>query len=479
MSKKLTIEEFIQKAKQIHNNKYNYSLVDYVNNKTHVKIICNKCNLIFTQRPDNHLQVNAKCSHCYAKKRNINSFIKQAKETHGNKYDYSLVNYVTGKHKVKIICKTHGIFKQRANSHYKFGCEKCANDKRRTNINLALTKAKETHDNKYDYSLVKFSCIKDKVKIICKAHGIFEQQLYDHTIGRGCPKCATERTTSKAEKNILLFLEKKLKVSVIRNNRTIIEPFELDILLPDYKIAIEYNGIYWHSEAQGKDRNYHRNKTKLCEEKGYRLIHIYEDMWVYNKKKIKNFLKHLVGKSKKERIYARKTHIKEIDTSIGRNFLDKYHIQGTGKGSIYLGTFKDDTLVAVTSFTKGASNTKNKGMYELSRHATSKVVIGCLGKVTKFFAENYHSKIYTFCDNSFFDGNSYIKAGFVKVGTIPPDYMYVVGQKREHKFNWRRSDIKEKRPHIYSDNKSESEMMKEANIYRIWDCGKTRYEFML
>ena len=130
-----------------------------------------------------------------------------------------------------------------------------------------------------------------------------------------------------------------------------------------------------------------------------------------------------------------------------------------------LGLYFGDELVGVTCFTRRGDT------YELTRHATSKRVIGALGKTVKFFGKD----CYTFCDLSRYSGCSYLKAGFIKSDEIDPDYKYIVNGKREHKFLWRRGSIKSKRPDVYSEDLSEREMMEKAEYPRIWDCGKVRY----
>ena len=478
---KKTTKQFIQDAKHIHGNLYNYNFTNYKNSQTKVKIVC-KEHGIFEQTPNDHLQ-GKRCPYCFGTpKKTKEQFIDEAKQIHGDKYDYNLVEYFSTDIKVKISCKEHGVFEQTPHNHISrlAGCRLCADVNNRLVKDEYIEKARKVHGSKYSYKNTDYVVGREIITITCKKHGDFNKRANSHIYDKsGCQICNIESSVSKDENKLIKFIHKKLKQEVITSDRSLINPLELDIVLPEHKIAIEYNGLYWHSDAQGKDKNYHKNKTELCKEKGYRLIHIFEDDWLHNKKKVKSFLKHVLGVSKKEKIYARKTKIKEISGEVGRAFLEKYHIQGSGKGSIYLGTFNNDTLVAVTSFAKGADNTKNKGMFELTRHTTSQPVIGALGKVSKYFATNYSNKIYTFCDNSYFDGHSYLKAGFKEVSKIKPDYMYVIKTKREHKFSWRRKDISQKFPHIYSEEKSESEMMKEANIHRIWDCGKTRFEYML
>jgi len=318
MSKRKTTQEFITQAKKVHNDKYDYSLVDYINNKVKVKIIC-PIHGIFEQTPNNHLN-GCDCVYCKGTlKKTTQQFITQAKKVHNNKYDYSLVTYSTIDVKVKIICSEHGVFEQSPKHHLNgSGCPICTSNKNgllsRLTTEEFIRRAKIKHKLKFNYSKTKYTISNNKVKIICNKHEVmFEQRPYDHIHGLGgCPQCATAIYISKPENQIAKYITKKLKTKVITSDRTLIEPLELDIIIPEHKIAIEFNGLYWHSENNGKDRHYHKNKTDLCKKEGYRLIHIFEDDWLYNKKKIKKYIKHLLGKSTKEKIYARKTVVKCI-----------------------------------------------------------------------------------------------------------------------------------------------------------------------
>jgi len=188
MPNRLTTEEFIEKTKAIHGDKYDYSLVDYKNNKIRVKIVCPEHGP-FEQSPNNHLQGKG-CPGCSGNiKLTTEKFIKKAKAVHGNKYDYSLVEYKNAKTKVKIVCRVHGSFKQTPHGHLKgYGCPECGGSKRLTTEKF-IKKAKAVHGNKYDYSLVEYKNTYTKVKIICPIHGIFEQTPGSHLNGCGCPKC--------------------------------------------------------------------------------------------------------------------------------------------------------------------------------------------------------------------------------------------------------------------------------------------------
>lgn len=195
-----TTEEFVQKARQIHGDRYNYSLVDYKNARTPVKIICAEHG-VFEQTPDNHLHKKG-CPQCnpYSRTNNTETFIKQANKVHGDKYDYSLVNYTGANTPVKIICPRHGIFEQSPYHHKNgVGCPVCGNAVRSTTEDF-IRRAKEIHGDKYDYSLVDYKNNRTPVKIICPKHGVFEQAPMNH-INRhyNCPSCSPNKKSNTKE----------------------------------------------------------------------------------------------------------------------------------------------------------------------------------------------------------------------------------------------------------------------------------------
>ena len=211
-NKRLTTIEFVEKAKLVHGDKYDYSLVEYKDNKNKVKIIC-PFHGEFEQLPSNHL-LNYGCKKCgdSSKKLNIYEFIEKAKVVHGNKYDYSLVDYKIHDYKVKIICLIHGNFLQTASMHLSGnGCPKCSGNYIPSTEEW-IEKAKAVHGDKYDYSLVDYIGAHKKVKIICKEHGVFEQTAGNHLRGAGCLKCSNEykgwgRDRYKDKRTILYFLK--------------------------------------------------------------------------------------------------------------------------------------------------------------------------------------------------------------------------------------------------------------------------------
>lgn len=240
MGKFLTTEEFIIRAKIIHGNKYDYSKVDYKNSKTKIKIICPKHGE-FKQRPNDHIQGKG-CILCAGvKKKTRNEFIKEAELVHNKRFNYNLVCYKNMNTKIKIICQKHGEFEQVPNDHLNgFGCAKCGRVKNLTTDEF-INRAKEKH-NKYEYSMVEYKNMHTKVKIICSKHGEFMQTPHNHLKMAGCPKCKK----SKGEKLISWFLDKKSinyeeqKKFDGCKNKSYL-PF--DFYLPNINICIEFQGI--------------------------------------------------------------------------------------------------------------------------------------------------------------------------------------------------------------------------------------------
>jgi len=187
--KRNTTKDFIEKSILKHSDSYDYSLVEYRNSNTKVKIICREHG-IFEQYPLNHTRGSG-CSSCKGlKKLSTKDFIEKSLKIHNGLYNYSLVKLENNDSKIEIICKEHGIFLQRVSSHLRGnGCNKCKNDGRRTENYIFIEKSNLKHNNKYDYSLVEYKTTNTKIKIICPNHGVFEKTPKNHINGQGCRKC--------------------------------------------------------------------------------------------------------------------------------------------------------------------------------------------------------------------------------------------------------------------------------------------------
>jgi len=198
-------DKFIEKSKNIYNDKYFYDDIHYINSNTKISILCIKHNIYFQQSPTDHLRGNCKgCISCYNENKLLNYIIKCNKK-HNNYYDYSLVEYTGILNKIKILCPIHGLFEQIASVHLKSGCKLCGYDLQKMSKNDFIKISNEKHNNYYDYSLVNYKNAQINIKIICPIHGEFLQKPYHHINGSGCRKCFFD---NKIRYSIDEFIEK-------------------------------------------------------------------------------------------------------------------------------------------------------------------------------------------------------------------------------------------------------------------------------
>jgi len=249
---KMDAKTFIEKARLVHGDKYDYSLIKYIKSDENVVIVCPKHGE-YLQKPKNHL-CGYGCQKCAGKNRSTDDYIYEAKLVHGDKYDYSLVNYKDTITKIKIVCCDHGMFTIRPSEHlFGYKCPKC--NKMFVNTKSFIKRAKLVHDDKYDYSLVDYVNAVTKIKIICPKHGTFMQRSGDHLVGRGCPHC----NESKGELVITNYLKTKgfefIREKKYDNCRGYKRTLPFDFYLPDYNALVEYDGEqhfkplkYWGGE---------------------------------------------------------------------------------------------------------------------------------------------------------------------------------------------------------------------------------------
>lgn len=310
--KRKTKEEFIEDARKIHGDKYNYSKVDYKNSKTNVIITC-PFHGDFLQIPNSHLKGKG-CKKCSIERKVLKEkstkeeFIEKSIKIHGEKYDYTKVNYINNKTKVCIVCPEHGEFWQVPNNHLNgYGCNKCGIEKKRMKISEFIEKSNIIHNNKYDYSQTDLESRRnknDKVIIICPYHGEFLQTLHSHLCGIGCPHCNSshmEREISDVlnDNNINFECQKKFNWLGRKS---------LDFFMPQYNIAIECQGkqhfesVDFFGGKDGFNRMMKRDleKMDLCKKHKIHIIYYanYDYDFPYyvinNKERLINEIKNLI-----------------------------------------------------------------------------------------------------------------------------------------------------------------------------------------
>lgn len=279
---------------------------------------------------------------------------------------------------------------------------------------------------------------------------------------------------SPNEVEVLNFIRENYDAEIKVKDRNILNGKELDIFLPDLKLAFEYNGIYWHSELY-KPTKYHKDKTEICKKNNISLFHIWEDDWKYKQDIIKSMILNKLNKTK-YKIYARKTEIKIInDRELVKSFLENNHLQGYINSKINIGLFQNNELYSIMTFSRNRRSSNKSGEWELLRFC-NKInynIIGSASKLLKFFIQNFKdNKIITFADLSFSSGELYFKLGFNLDGITQPNYFYIIDGIRKHRFNFRKNELVKKG---YDISKSEHQIMLDRNIYRIYDSGNMRF----
>jgi len=289
---------------------------------------------------------------------------------------------------------------------------------------------------------------------------------------------ASDYATSNEEKELLEFIETLTDEKIISNDKLTINPYELDIFIPSKNLAFEFDGIYYHSN-QFKDKFYHYDKTKLCEKKGIRLIHVFEDDWRFKRNIVKSMINASLGIYERK-IFARECEVKNIFNFEYRDFMNENHLQGYASASRYLGLYYRGELVQCVGIKYNGINKT----WELNRMATklNNQVVGGFSKLLKHAIERFNIKEMTsYVFKSWFDGKSYEACGFKFDKECPPTYWYVVNGMKTNRMNWQKKFIKEKfnkgELRHYDELESEFDNMAKNGFNWIWDSGKIRLRY--
>lgn len=592
--RKLTTEEFIERARAVHGNKYDYSKVDYKNAQTKVCVIC-PIHGEFWTKPHNFLD-GGNCPKCVRNEWTTESFIEAARKIHGQKYDYSKVEYNGTRNKVCIVLHEKdrygneiGEFWQYPLTHLQGGgcareqkgihedrwevrtCPICGKEfkvrkkvekitcseecrlkyielhkdeiearraeslknafakKTKEERELRNKKVKDTCLRRYgkenfsqteegrkmlsdkmraqkkewdksyteDVLIPKYRdiCTKDdlemlefcdrfNVKVRCKKCGT---EFITHTLGYLTDSTTTNRCKvchpmeqifgqTDLERTFEEFLQ-EIKVRYYKNCRSVIAPQEIDFYLPDLKIGFELDGLYWHSDAQKPDTDYHLKKTEACKEKGVRLIHIFEDEWKYKQDICKDRILDMLSMDRR-RVDAQCCTLEEIGKEKCKKFLKKYHLQGNAACEYAEGLYFNGELVEVMCF--GRTGQQGFNEYEMVRLCTKEgdTVEGGAERLLKEFIDKYQAKkIVVYADRRWTEGECYEKIGFKSMDKTEPDYYFVEKDKRKDRFAFRKDRLLKE--YGCKEHLTVEDFCKTYRINRIYDCGRIKYELNL
>ena len=292
--------------------------------------------------------------------------------------------------------------------------------------------------------------------------------------GNSCPICRPAECVSKTEQEMQQFIVdicKQKNMSYRLNTRQAIYPLELDVFVSTKNIAIEFDGLYWHSDDLKLDKDYHLNKTQLCEEKNIQLVHVFENEWLSKKSIVKSRIRNLLGVYDRT-LYARKCVIKEVDSKTSKAFQEQNHIQGAVHASINIGLYCDNELVSVMTF--GKTRFSKKYEWELLRFC-SKLnyhVIGAAGKLLSYFEKTYRPKsLVSYADRRWSQGKVYKALGFELDHISAPNYWYWKDVSQIYSRVMFQKHTLSKQLKSYDPALTEVQNMKDNGYKRIFDCG--------
>lgn len=283
---------------------------------------------------------------------------------------------------------------------------------------------------------------------------------------------------SKLENELVDFIKGIYKGNIILNDCKLLNGKEIDIYIPDLKLAIEFNGTYYHSDIHKKDKNYHLNKTKECNKLGIKLIHIWDSDWIFKNEIIKSIIKNQFQQSE-IKIYARKCEIREISKKESVMFLKINHLQGNALSKYNFGLYYNNELVSVMTFSKLRKNLKQKDIkdnYELLRFCNklNTNIIGGASRLFKCFINKYKpARILSYANRDWSDGNLYKHLNMTQLPSTTPGYSWYKSKIKYNRFNFRK-DILVKQGE--DKTLTEYDIMLNRGYYRVWNTGNLKFE---
>jgi len=483
-----TVEEVRQSIESVD---YHFAIEPfiYVGAKTKIDLICPKEHQFSTCW--NYWQRGCRCPHVECKGIRLSSskredFRKVRQFIEQKEYRVKTDFYKNAHQKLHLTCPeghdcyiSWNKFRGSSKNNFEDGvrCRICSKDKAANSRRIDFETIQQIV-NEEDYSIVlpfNRQDSKDKFVLRCTKGDEYETCWNYWQRGHRCPMCFPAQ--SKSEKEILHLYE---NLNPVERDRTILRPKELDVYFSVQKVAIEYCGLYWHSDAAPGSRmipSYHRNKLDKCNEQGIHLLTIFEDEWQEHKDVCISRINSALG-IVRERVFARKCIAKQISKSEARDFLKRTHLQGSGGCRVAYGLFYNDKLIQVMTFgsPNRAHTSKGKRVLEMKRLAgeLNTIIIGGASKLFKlglqYAKANNYEIIKSYCDLRWGTGNLYQKLGFTKTSNGSPSYHWTDGVKR-----WRNQKLAQNKK---KTGTTEAEVAVQKGFWKIYDCGDQTWEYI-
>lgn len=487
-SKTWTQGIFLAKAAKAHPD-YDYSKAVYQGALVPVEILC-PVHKSFWQAPYTNLNGHG-CPSC-GNQRNadrhrlqVPELIERFYRVHGSTYDYSRVEHTRSLEPVAIICKKHGLFTQHSYSHLAGqGCPRCGKEalasQFRHTVGSFTAKAHLIHGSVYAYDLSGYSNNESIVTIVCKQHGIFKQKAAHHLAGYGCPVC--NASASKDENELFRWVNAFCPDAVPRDRKCL--GVEVDILVPSKKLAVEFNGMYWHSVEPGIFDEKGYAKYLACRKAGYSLFVVWEEDWQQKKEVVKHWLQHKLGKAP-HICGAREASVGRINGAEANAFYAQYHLQGACSGGQHWGLHYEGQLVAALTFSKSVERRVRcvDNSYYFARLAFAGSVPGGASKLFRHASREIGAKeVYAHSNNSYADGAVKAVIGFNAIGEVPPRYrIWHPHYGIRHRIFWQKNRVARRLHELKIEAKYDTKSITTVQAHLlcgchyIWDFGKTRW----
>ena len=442
---------------------------------SHLKCKCSACAMMLAGK--------AKAGKPSKRKLSLEAALAKAKSIFPD-LDYSKVTKYDPTSKWSLICPKHGEYKHsvlRLLWGPSRGCAGCRSDR----LQIVGQDKSDTSKDVFDaaiaslnYKVIKYTRSQDPAILECPDHGKFSVNKAYYISQDGiCPEC--RKGGSIAEKKLQTrLLTDGLVKHVQLHRRDLILNQELDVYLPEHKLAIEVNGIWWHNDSR-KDKNYHVNKTKATTALGIQLLH-FTDLDIHHKLDLVVSMIYAKCGLFKKRGGARKTVVdKDVSYSEAASFLKTSHIQGPLSGQCYIGLRSTrGTLLCLAVFGKPRFN--KTADWELLRFATLPrvQVIGGLTRLLSAFASDYTGVLISYADLSYSQGNAYEVLGFTRIRSTSPSYTWHRGNETYSRYQTQKSKLENLLDDFDADL-SEAENMKANKFWRLYNCGSLLYSISL
>lgn len=435
-------------------------------------------------------------------RKSVPTFLDEIKARFGDAYDVGNVRYEGYKKPVTLTCHEHGSFSQTPQLlRAGYGCPACGDAKSRIaracqivprkTANDFVQAARAQHGERFTYEKAVYLGAHTPIEITCATHGPFWQIPTNHLIGHGCPRCGTGGRISQAEDELFSFV-KALCEDAVQSNRKLIAPFELDIFVPSRRLAIEVNGVYWHSDKR-TESDAHASKRRACEAAGVRLLQFTDIELETRRETVERLVRNALGVAEGPKLNARDCAVVELPAATAKAFIEAWHMQGARAVSAHrFGLMHPrEGLVAVMTFGTDVyrrnRTEQDLGTCDLTRFATKDAVRGA---ASKLFAHAQRTlgfqRCVSYSMSDWFDGGVYAKMGFVHDADVAPDYrVYHRYAGLLPKQQWQRKFIGARLQAIgrddllpfdaATDKRTERAMQDACGALRVYDSGKRRW----